>query len=87
VPCITTRFRRGKPAARGIRAVAEHSFEVNALQDLHAPKAAARISRVGSGNSSGPRWASFHNPICQDWNYGSLLRLWPRLSNERDDRW
>ena len=29
-------------AARGIRAVAEHPFEVNALQDLHAPKAAAQ---------------------------------------------
>ncbi len=41
VPCITT-LSAAQAAARGIRAVAEHSFEVNALQDLHAPKAAAQ---------------------------------------------
>ncbi len=41
VPCITT-LSAAEAAARGIRAVAEHSFEVNALQDLHAPKAAAQ---------------------------------------------
>ena len=41
VPCITT-LSAAQAAARGIRAMAEHSFEVNALQDLHAPKAAAQ---------------------------------------------
>jgi len=41
VPCITT-LSAAEAAARGIRAVAEHPFEVNALQDLHAPKAAAQ---------------------------------------------
>ena len=41
VPCITT-LSAAEAAARGIRAVAEHSFEVNSLQDLHAPKAAAQ---------------------------------------------
>ena len=41
VPCITT-LSAAEAAARGIRAMAEHSFEVNALQDLHAPKAAAQ---------------------------------------------
>ena len=41
VPCITT-LSAAEAAARGIRAMAEHSFEVNSLQDLHAPKAAAQ---------------------------------------------
>jgi hypothetical protein len=41
VPCITT-LAAAEAAARGIRAVAEHPFEVNSLQDLHAPKAAAQ---------------------------------------------
>jgi carbamoyl-phosphate synthase large subunit len=41
VPCITT-LSAAQAAARGIRALVEQSFEVNALQDLHASKAAAR---------------------------------------------
>jgi carbamoyl-phosphate synthase large subunit len=38
VPCITT-LSAGQAAARGIRAMLDHNFEVNALQDLHANKA------------------------------------------------
>jgi hypothetical protein len=41
VPCITS-LSAAQAAARGIRALVEQSFEVNALQDLHANKAAAR---------------------------------------------
>jgi len=41
VPCITT-LSAAQAAARGIRALVEHSFEVNALQDLHAPRATAQ---------------------------------------------
>jgi carbamoyl-phosphate synthase large subunit len=41
VPCITT-LSAAQAAARGIRALVEQSFEVNALQDLHSNKAAAR---------------------------------------------
>ncbi len=41
VPCITT-LSAAQAAARGIRALVEHSFEVNAVQDLHAPKTAAQ---------------------------------------------
>ncbi len=37
VPCITT-LSAAEAAARGIRAMLDHSFEVNALQDLHAGK-------------------------------------------------
>ncbi len=40
VPCITT-LAAAQAAARGIRALVEHPFEVNALQDLHARKVAA----------------------------------------------
>jgi len=39
VPCIT-RLSAAHAAARGIRALIDHSFGVNALQDLHAPSAA-----------------------------------------------
>jgi carbamoyl-phosphate synthase large subunit len=39
VPCIT-RLSAAHAAARGIRALMDHSFGVNALQDLHAPSAA-----------------------------------------------
>ena len=38
VPCITT-LAAAQAAARGIRALIDHSFSVNALQDLHAPSA------------------------------------------------
>jgi carbamoyl-phosphate synthase large subunit len=48
VPCITT-LSAAQAAARGIRALVEQSFEVNALQDLHANKAAAR-SQPSAGN-------------------------------------
>ncbi len=41
VPCITT-LSAAQAAARGIRAIVEQSFEANALQDLHANRAAAR---------------------------------------------
>jgi carbamoyl-phosphate synthase large subunit len=41
VPCITT-LSAAQAAARGIRALVEHSFEVNAVQDLHAAKIAAQ---------------------------------------------
>ena len=44
VPCITT-LSAAQAAARGIRALIEHSFEVNAVQDLHAPKAATQNQR------------------------------------------
>jgi carbamoyl-phosphate synthase large subunit len=44
VPCITT-LSAAHAAARGIRALVEHSFEVNAVQDLHAAKAAAQNQR------------------------------------------
>ena len=40
VPCITT-LAAAQAAARGIRALVEHPFEVNALPDLHARKVAA----------------------------------------------
>jgi carbamoyl-phosphate synthase large subunit len=46
VPCITT-LAAAQAAARGIRALVEHSFEVNALQDLHAPKIAAQNQPSG----------------------------------------
>jgi len=48
VPCITT-MSAAQAAARGIRALVEQSFEVNALQDLHASKVAAR-SQPSSGD-------------------------------------
>ena len=48
VPCITT-LSAAQAAARGIRALVEQSFEVNALQDLHANKAAAR-GQPSAGN-------------------------------------
>ena len=41
VPCITTLSAAGA-AARGIRALLGQSFEVNAVQDLHAPKTATQ---------------------------------------------
>jgi carbamoyl-phosphate synthase large subunit len=41
VPCIT-RLSAAQAAARGIRALVEQSFGVNALQDLHANKARAK---------------------------------------------
>ncbi len=40
VPCITT-LAAAQAAARGIRALIDHSFSVNALQDLHAPSTSA----------------------------------------------
>ena len=40
VPCITT-LSAAQAAARGIRALIDHSFGVNALQDLHATSAGA----------------------------------------------
>jgi carbamoyl-phosphate synthase large subunit len=48
VPCITT-LSAAHAAARGIRAVVEHSFEVYALQDLHARKAAAQNQSSSAG--------------------------------------
>ena len=38
VPCITT-LSAAQAAAHGIRALIDHSFGVNALQDLHASSA------------------------------------------------
>ena len=46
VPCITT-LSAAQAAARGIRAMVEHSFEVNALQDLHAA-GATQIHRTSA---------------------------------------
>jgi carbamoyl-phosphate synthase large subunit len=43
VPCITT-LSAALAAARGIRALIDHSFEVNALQDLHASSTRASAS-------------------------------------------
>jgi carbamoyl-phosphate synthase large subunit len=40
IPCVTT-ISAANAAARGIRALREHAFEVSALQDLHGQKAAA----------------------------------------------
>jgi carbamoyl-phosphate synthase large subunit len=40
VPCITT-LSAAQAAARGIRALIDHSFGVNALQDLHATSTSA----------------------------------------------
>ena len=40
IPCITT-LSAAFAAARGIRALHEHAFEVAALQDLHGYRAAA----------------------------------------------
>ncbi len=40
VPCITT-VAAAQAATRGIRALIDHSFSVNALQDLHSPSASA----------------------------------------------
>ena len=49
VPCITT-LSAAQAAARGIRALIDHSFGVNALQDLHAPSAsAAQTQRTSAG--------------------------------------
>ena len=42
IPCITT-LSAANAAARGIRALIEHSFEVQPLQSLHAKKAAAQL--------------------------------------------
>jgi carbamoyl-phosphate synthase large subunit len=42
IPCITT-LSAANAAARGIRALIEHSFEVLPLQSLHAKKAAAQL--------------------------------------------
>jgi carbamoyl-phosphate synthase large subunit len=48
VPCITT-HAAAQAAARGIRALIDHSFSVNALQDLHAPSAnAAQTHRTSA---------------------------------------
>jgi carbamoyl-phosphate synthase large subunit len=44
VPCITT-LSAAIAAARGIRALIDHSFGVNALQDLHATSASASQGR------------------------------------------
>jgi carbamoyl-phosphate synthase large subunit len=44
VPCITT-LSAAIAAARGIRALIDHSFGVNALQDLHATGASASQSQ------------------------------------------
>jgi carbamoyl-phosphate synthase large subunit len=41
VPCITT-LSAAQAAAHGVRALIEHSFGINALQDLHAHKSAAQ---------------------------------------------
>jgi carbamoyl-phosphate synthase large subunit len=41
VPCVTT-LSAAQAVARGIRAMVESSFEINALQDLHARKATAQ---------------------------------------------
>ncbi len=50
VPCITT-LSAAQAAARGIRALAEQSLEVAALQDLHAkPKKAAAQLHSSSAN-------------------------------------
>src|SRR5579883_3129801 len=48
VPCITT-LSAAQAAARGIRALIDHSFGVNALQDLHAPSA-AQTHRTTAGD-------------------------------------
>ena len=48
VSCITT-LSAAQAAARGIRALIEHSFEVYAVQDLHAAKA-ARQSQPSSAD-------------------------------------
>ncbi len=46
IPCITT-LSAANAAARGIRALIEHSFEVVPLQTLHAKKAAAQLPSPG----------------------------------------
>jgi carbamoyl-phosphate synthase large subunit len=43
IPCITT-LSAANAAALGIRALIEHSFDVQPLQSLHAKKAAAQRS-------------------------------------------
>jgi carbamoyl-phosphate synthase large subunit len=49
VPCIT-RLSAAFAAARGIRALIDHSFGVNALQDLHAPSTStAQTHRTSAG--------------------------------------
>jgi carbamoyl-phosphate synthase large subunit len=49
VPCITT-LSAAQAAARGIRALIDHSFGVNALQDLHATStSAAQTHRTSAG--------------------------------------
>jgi carbamoyl-phosphate synthase large subunit len=48
VPCITT-LSAAQAAARGIRALIDHSFGVNALQDLHAPST-AQTHRTTAGD-------------------------------------
>jgi carbamoyl-phosphate synthase large subunit len=47
VPCITT-LSAAQAAARGLRALAEQSLGVNALQDLHLNKAASSQHTVGN---------------------------------------
>jgi carbamoyl-phosphate synthase large subunit len=49
VPCITT-LAAAQAAARGIRALIDHSFGVNALQDLHATSASASQGRHTSAS-------------------------------------
>jgi carbamoyl-phosphate synthase large subunit len=54
VPCITT-FSAAQAAARGIRALIDHSFDVHALQDLHQrktvePRQAASAAPSASGD-------------------------------------
>ncbi len=49
VPCITT-LSAAQAAARGIRALIDHSFGVNALQDLHATSAGAPHSHHTSAD-------------------------------------
>jgi carbamoyl-phosphate synthase large subunit len=41
IPCVTT-LSAANAAARGIRALHEHAFEIAALQDLHGGKVAAQ---------------------------------------------
>jgi carbamoyl-phosphate synthase large subunit len=49
VPCITT-LAAAQAAARGIRALIDHSFGVNALQDLHAAGTSAAHSQRTSAD-------------------------------------
>jgi len=48
VPCVTT-LSAANAAARGLRALREHAFEVAALQDLHRGKVAAQHQSSSAG--------------------------------------